>query len=182
MDKPISYIVDPLTRAGMMGEHSPIDALPPSMVAEYAITHGVLDDSYISSPEVVSGESPTPSGWRGLKWVTDDRIEREFREAGERAKAVIADSDNNVLHFSGYGADWIKAQGEPRHVSLHRSQNRVLTKTSIHSPTFPRRIHPDGTAISVVPNKRELHCDIGDCAHTVIPSRADGDHPNIDER
>ena len=128
MDKPISYIVDPLTRAGIMGEHSPMDGLPPSMVAEYAITRGVSDDSYISSPEVVSCESAAPSGWRGLEWVTDDRIEREFREARERAKVTIADSDNNVLHFSGYGADWIKAQGQPRHVSPRRSQNRVLTK------------------------------------------------------
>ena len=121
MDKPISYIVDPLTRAGIMGEHSPMDGLPPSIVAEYAITHGVSDDSYISSPEVVSGGLAAPNGWRGLEWVTDNRIEREFWEAGERAKAVIADSDNNVLHFSEYGADWIKAQGQPRHVSLHRS-------------------------------------------------------------
>ena len=121
MDKPISYIVDPLTRAGIMGEHSPMDGLPPSIVAEYAITHGVSDDSYISSPEIVSCESPALDGWRGLEWVTDDRIEREFREARERAKVTIADSDNNVLHFSGYGADWIKAQGQPRHVSLHRS-------------------------------------------------------------
>jgi len=182
MDKPISYIVDPLTRAGITGEHSPVDGLPPSMVAECALSRGVLDDSYISSPEVVSGESAAPNGWRGLKWVTDDRIEREFREVGERAKAVIADSDDNVLHFSGYGADWIKAQGEPRHVSLDRSQNRVLTKTSIHSPAFPRRIHPDGTAISVVPNKRELHCNIRDCAHADIPSRADRGRPNIDKR
>ena len=182
MDKPFSFIVDPLTRAGVLGEHAPVDALAPSMVAEYSIAHGVLDDSYISSPEVVSGESPTPNGWRGLEWVTDDRIEQEFREAEERAKAIIADSDDNVLHFSEYGADWIKTQGKSRHVSLCGSQNTVLTRTSIHSPAFPRRIYPDGTPISVVPNKRELHCNIRDCVHAVIPSRADGDHPNTNKR
>jgi len=122
MDKPLSFIVDPLTRAGAIGEHSPVDALVPSIVTEYAIAHGVLDDSYISSPEAVSSESPTPNGWRGLEWVTDDRIEREFRGAEERAKAIIADSDDNVFHFSGYGADWIKAQSQPRHVppAVHR--------------------------------------------------------------
>ena len=103
-------------------------------------------------------------------------------EADEKTKAIIADSNDNVFHFGGYGANWIKAQSQPRHVSLHRSQNTVLTKTSIHSPAFPRRIHPDGTSISVVPNKRELHCDIRDCVHAVVPSRADGDHPNTDER
>jgi hypothetical protein len=51
MDKPFSLIVDPLTRAGAMGEHSPVDALVPSIVTEYAIVQGVSDDSYISSPE-----------------------------------------------------------------------------------------------------------------------------------
>lgn len=182
MDKPFSLIVDPLTRAGATGEHSPVDALVPSIVTEYAIIQGVLDDSYISSPEVVSGESPISNGWRGLEWVTDDRIEREFGEAGGRAKAIIADSDDSVFYFSAYGADWIKTQSQPRHISLHCSQNTFFTNSSIHSPAFPRCIHPDGTPIGVVPNKRELHCDIRDCAHAIIPSRADGDHPNADER
>ena len=111
MDKPFSFIVDPLTRAGAMGEHSPVDALIPSIVAEYAIVQGVSDDSYGSSPEAVSGELSTPSGWRSLEWVVDDQMEREFREAEERAKAIITDSDDNVFHFSAYGADWIKTQG-----------------------------------------------------------------------
>ena len=115
MDKPFSFIVDPLTRAGATGEHSPVDALVPSIVAEYAIVQGVSDDSYVSSPEVVSGDSPTLDGWRSLEWVTDDRIEQEFRGAEERAKAIITDSDDNVFHFSAYGADWIKAQGKSRH-------------------------------------------------------------------
>jgi hypothetical protein len=87
-------------------------------------------------------------------------MEREIRDAEERAKAIIGDSDDNVFHFGGYGADWIKAQGQPRHISLHRSQNTILTKSPIHSPTFPRCIHPDGTPTSLVPNKRELHRDV----------------------
>jgi len=123
MDKPFSYIVDPLTRAGATGEHSPVDALVPSIVTEYAIVQGVLDDSYVLSPEAVSGESPTPNGWRSLEWVTDDRIEREIRGAEEKAKAIIADSDDNVFYFSVYGADWIKVHGQSRHTPLHRSHN-----------------------------------------------------------
>jgi carnitine O-acetyltransferase len=111
MDKPISLIVDPLTRAGMMGEHSPVDALVPSIVAEYTLVKGVSHDSYISSPEVVSVESSTPNGWRNLEWVTDDQIERELKGTEERAKVIIADSDDNVFYFSAYGGDWIKAQG-----------------------------------------------------------------------
>ena len=123
MDKPFSFVVDPLTRAGVTGEHSPVDALVPSIVAEYAIVQGVLDESYVSSPEAVSDESPTPKGWRSLEWVTDDRMEREFREAEGRAKALIGDSDDNVFHFSAYGADWIKAQGQSRHNPLHHSHS-----------------------------------------------------------
>ena len=183
MDKPFSFVVDPLTRAGAMGEHSPVDALVPSIATEYAIVQGVLDDSYISTPEAVSGELPRSNCWRRLDWVTDDRIEREFGEAEGRAKAIIADSDDNVLHFSAYGADWIKTQGEHRHIPLHGSQNAVLTRSRVfHSPALPRCIYPDGAPISVVPNKRELHCNIRDRAHTVIPPWENGDHPNADER
>lgn len=40
-DKPFTLIVDPSTRAGAMGEHSPCDALVPSIVAEYGIVIGV---------------------------------------------------------------------------------------------------------------------------------------------
>jgi len=131
MDKPFSFIVDPLTRAGATGEHSPVDALIPSIVAEYAIVRGVSDDSYVSSPEVVSGDLPAPDGWRGLEWVTDDRVEQELGGVGERAKAIITDSDDNVFHFSAYGADWIKAQGQSCHTPLPRrshSTEYYLTK------------------------------------------------------
>ena len=183
MDKPFSFVVDPLARAGATGEHSPVDALVPSIVTEYAIVQGVLDDSYISTPEAVSGEPPRSNGWRRLDWVTDDRIEREFGKAEGRAKEIIVDSDDNVLHFSAYGADWIKAQGEHRHIPLHGSQAAVLTRSCIfHSPAFARCIYPDGASIGVVPNKRGLHRDVRDRAHTVIPPWKDGDHPNADER
>ena len=135
MDKPFSFVVDPLTRAGATGEHSPVDALVPSIVTEYAIVQGVLDDSYVSSPEAVSGDLPPLNGWRCLEWVTNDTIEQEFREAEERAKAIIADSDDNVFHFSAYGADWIKAQGQSRNIppfAVHTTRSTVLTKLLIH--------------------------------------------------
>ena len=116
MDKPLSLIVDPLARAGAMGEHTPVDGLVPAIVAEYAIVQGVSDDSYVLSPEAVSSKPSARNGWRRLEWVTDDKMEGEFQEAKERAKAIIADSDNNVFHFSPYGADWIKTQGQSRHI------------------------------------------------------------------
>lgn len=186
MDKPLSFVVDPLTRAGAMGEHSPVDALVPSIVSEYAVVKGVSHDSYATSPEVVSGESSTPGGWRGLEWITDSQMELEFREAEERAKAVIADSDDNVFHFSTYGADWIKSRGKSRHslFTIHTTWNTVLTKSTpsvIHSPVITRRIHPDGSTIGVVPYSGKLYCDIRDGTHAVISPWADGDNPNTDE-
>ena len=110
----------------------------------------------------------------------DYRIEREFWEAEGRAKAIIADSGDNVLHFSMYGADWIKTQGDHRHIPLHGSQNAVLTGSHVfHSPALIRCIYPDGAPISLAPNKRGLHCDIRDRAHAVWEN---GDHLNADER
>ena len=166
MDKPLSFIVDPLARAGAMGEHSPVDALVPSIATEYAIVQGVSHDSYLSSPEEMSGETSVSSGWRSLEWVTDGLVEREFSEAEGRAKAIIADSDDNVFHFSAYGADWIKDQGQSCHdlfaihiAYIEHGPDKIHIFV-IHSPAFARRIHPDGSPISVVPNKRKLHRDV----------------------
>lgn len=129
MDKPLSFIVDPLTRAGAMGEHSPVDALVPSIVTEYALVKGVSHESFLSPPEAVTGE--LSDGSRRLGWIADDRTERELRGAEERAMAMITDSDDNVFHFSAYGADWIKAQGQSRHVlfTIHTAYNMVLTNS-----------------------------------------------------
>ena len=91
----------------------------------------------------------------------DNRIEREFREAEGRVKVIITDSNNSMLHFSMYGVDSIKTQGNYHHIPLHGSQNAVLTGSHIfHSLALARCIYPDGTPISLAPNKREPHCDI----------------------
>lgn len=185
MDKPLSFIVDPLTRAGAMGEHSPVDALVPSIVTEYAIAKGVSDDSYVLSPEAVSDESPISDGWRRLEWIIDDQTEKQFEGAEERAKAIIADSDDNVFHFNTYGADWIKAQGESRH-PFSRSHSMKygpdkIPAFAIHSSAFTRRVYSDGPSTSVVPNKRGFYRDIRNCAHTIISPWTNGDHPNANK-
>lgn len=50
-------------------------------------------------------------GWERLDWVTDACIKAECIAAESRAKDLIADSDDSVLWFSDYGADWIKSVG-----------------------------------------------------------------------
>src|SRR6267142_1178619 len=112
-DKGYTIIVETNTRAGAMGEHSPCDALVPSIVADYAVTQSIIPESF-SSPEpppFCSERDVAATGWERLDWVTDTRIEAECIAAESRAKALIADSDDGVLWFSDYGTDWIKSIG-----------------------------------------------------------------------
>ncbi|KAJ8072374.1 hypothetical protein PM082_015933 [Marasmius tenuissimus] len=103
-DKPYSLIVDPSGRAGAMGEHSPVDALVPSIVAEYSIVQGV-EEGFSATP--LDSGSP---GWSRLEWDIDDRILSACTRSHENALRIIADSDASVLWFEHYGSDWIKGE------------------------------------------------------------------------
>jgi len=107
-DKPFTLIVDPSARAGATGEHSPCDALVPSIVSEYAIVDGV-DEAAFSQSDI--DESSTTE-WERLDWVADDHLRRECAGASTRALNLIKDSDDSVLWFEGYGTDWIKGVGK----------------------------------------------------------------------
>lgn len=109
-DKPFTLIVDPSTRAGASGEHSPCDALVPSIVEEYAIVEGVNAAAFEEGSSGSFGDVDT-GGWERLDWVADDRIRKECTAAQARAAKIIVDSDDSVLWFSGYGTDWIKGIG-----------------------------------------------------------------------
>jgi carnitine O-acetyltransferase len=104
-----------------MGEHSPCDALVPSIVAEYAVAQSIVPESFSLPvpPPFLSDRDPDTTGWERLDWLTDSRIEAECIAAESRAKGLIADSDDSVLWFSEYGTDWIKSIGTPgfRHLS-----------------------------------------------------------------
>jgi len=108
-DKAFTLIIESNTRAGAMGEHSPCDALVPSIVAEYALVQGIDEQAFLhSDPGVSYDEEEEIPGWKRLDWVVDDIIEQECAKAEERAKVIIQDSDDSVLWFTEYGADWIK--------------------------------------------------------------------------
>ncbi|KAF7970073.1 hypothetical protein HWV62_25048 [Athelia sp. TMB] len=100
-DKPLTLIVESNARAGAMGEHSPCDALVPSIVCEYAVVGGI-GDAQDADASAASG------GWERLGWVTDERIQRECARVESEARLRIADSDDSGLWFSEYGGDWIK--------------------------------------------------------------------------
>ncbi|KAA1467647.1 acyltransferase ChoActase/COT/CPT [Dentipellis sp. KUC8613] len=108
-DKAYTLVVETNTRAGAMGEHSPVDALVPSMVAEYAIVQEI-DASFFSDPvpKLASHDSGGKTGFERLDWVVDEHIAQECRAADTRARSLIADSDDGVLWFKDYGTDWIR--------------------------------------------------------------------------
>ncbi|KAI0777148.1 acyltransferase ChoActase/COT/CPT [Irpex lacteus] len=118
-DKPLTLIVESNTRAGAIGEHSPVDALVPSVVCEWAVVQGVREDAFepISSSMLEDGDrggevEREGEGWKRLDWVTDEFIRRECVDAEERARVVAEDSDDTVLWFDSYGADWIKNEAK----------------------------------------------------------------------
>jgi len=95
-----------------MGEHSPVDALVPSMVAEYALVQRLQADAFEEDAKCPSEEDALVSlGWKRLDWIVDDRIEQECAKAEERANEVIDNSDDSVLWFADYGTNWIKNDG-----------------------------------------------------------------------
>lgn len=110
-DKAFTIIVDPSTRAGATGEHSPCDALVPSIVSEYGIVQGVEVEQFANTSP--PSKSPyTEPLWERLDWVGDDRIAKEAVAARERANKILKNSDDSVLWFTDYGTEWIKAIGE----------------------------------------------------------------------
>ncbi|KAL7423876.1 hypothetical protein Q5752_001461 [Cryptotrichosporon argae] len=100
-DKAISVVVETNGRAGVMGEHSPVDALIPSIVVDYVLGEPVDAAAFDQAPAA-------DAKWRKLEWVTDDSVEHEITACQARNAALIADSDPSQLWFSEYGADWIK--------------------------------------------------------------------------
>ncbi|KAF9560486.1 carnitine acetyltransferase [Agrocybe pediades] len=107
-DKPFTLIVDPSTRAGATGEHSPVDALVPSIVAEYGLTEGVDTEAFGLRSHTQDVDEP---GWQRLDWIADEKIKKECKGAIERANAIVENSDDSVLWFDKYGTDWIKNYG-----------------------------------------------------------------------
>ncbi|TFY60452.1 hypothetical protein EVJ58_g5142 [Rhodofomes roseus] len=108
-DKAYTLVVESNTRAGATGEHSPCDALVPSIGAEFAVVESIDEDAF--PPLLPEGRMPNVEavgGWERLEWVVDERIRKECDEAEKRVKIIVEDSDQGLLWFTDYGAEWIK--------------------------------------------------------------------------
>ena len=112
-DKGTTLIVENNTRAGMMGEHSPVDALVPSIVAEYSLAADMESEGEWAPIKPLCEESVSGDDgcWERLEWVVDEIVLKEIGEAGGRAKVAIDDSDDAVYWFEDYGTEWIKSAG-----------------------------------------------------------------------
>ena len=135
-DKALTLIVDPSTRAGASGEHSPVDALVPSIVAEYALVQGV--DAAAFGTAGAPLDAVDGCGWERLDWVGDAKVEKECVAARERADAIMHDSDASVLWFDKFGTEWIKSVGELCCLSCRSSSPAQL---SLHAGDY--KLSPD---------------------------------------
>ena len=91
----------------------------PSILAEYAVVQEIDEDSF--GPlhnELRVLEYAATTGWRRLDWIVDDHIRQECVAAEERAKVVAEDSDDSVLWFNEYGAEWITKNAGANQVSV----------------------------------------------------------------
>ncbi|KPV76238.1 uncharacterized protein RHOBADRAFT_34865 [Rhodotorula graminis WP1] len=105
-DKAVGVHVEANGRASMVGEHSPCDALIPSIVCDYALAEN-LDPQQPSRRGAHVAEAPKP-----LKWVVDDVTREAIAKAGKTVEELAADSEGKMLWYDEYGAGWIKQVGK----------------------------------------------------------------------
>lgn len=110
-DKSFTLAVEPNGRAGLMGEHSPVDALIPGIISDYA--------SLIpcTPPGQPFPEAPTTSRDRvslaSAKFVRRDfdldaDLTAAIEQATRKAVALASESNARELWYDRYGAEWIK--------------------------------------------------------------------------
>ncbi|ORY88754.1 acyltransferase ChoActase/COT/CPT [Leucosporidium creatinivorum] len=104
-DKGIAVAVETNGRASMIGEHSPCDALIPSIVADYVLAEGVAAEG-----QSMRGKGET--ALERLEWKLDAKAEENIEKAVATVAAIAKDSDGKMLWFDEYGVEWIKKIGK----------------------------------------------------------------------
>ena len=99
-DACLNVVVTNDARIGVNGEHSPCDALVPALAADYAAHREPATDP----PGAVSSDLKVVH----LKWTVDADILQGLKDAQTYITKTIRDSDLHVVHFTQYGADFIK--------------------------------------------------------------------------
>ncbi|EUC56997.1 choline/carnitine O-acyltransferase [Rhizoctonia solani AG-3 Rhs1AP] len=111
-DKSLTVSVESNGRTGMNGEHSPCDALIPSIIADYVIAEPINIAAFSETTQKLGGMEYVGlgegQGWKHLDWEVDSKIEAEIKQAEARAKTIVEDSDASQLWYSEYATDWMK--------------------------------------------------------------------------
>ncbi|KAI9319380.1 acyltransferase ChoActase/COT/CPT [Dichotomocladium elegans] len=101
-DKALQVIVENNGRAGVNGEHSPVDAIVP-----FNMFSGMLKEEGSTETAGDQGSSAAvPPTW--LKWDIDPETGSALRNAEKHAADLINDCDSLVLHYAGYGSSFMK--------------------------------------------------------------------------
>ncbi|GAA5912502.1 choline/carnitine O-acyltransferase [Sporobolomyces salmoneus] len=125
-DKAVGIHVESNGRASMVGEHSPCDALIPSIVCDYALAEDL--DPTTPSQREKAGEAEGP-----FEWVTDEKVKEMAEKATETVEGIAKDSEGRMLWFDEYGAGWIKNVGKHSpdaylqmalQLAFHKTHNR----------------------------------------------------------
>ncbi|TPX30708.1 hypothetical protein SmJEL517_g05790 [Synchytrium microbalum] len=105
-DKCMSVCVMNDGRVGLMGEHSPCDALIPATVFEYVANHEPVQDpkNVVSKPDLRAPMKMT--------WKVDAAVIKAIDVAGKSAKKIIDNSDVTVLRFTEFGSDFVKSKAK----------------------------------------------------------------------
>lgn len=112
-DKALTLSVEPNGRAGIMGEHSPCDALIPSIVADFAAAEPCPAPGspfpLIAGRNEADGSVPT---WRKLQWTLDEKTRADIASSEAKMKELVSNSDIRTLWFDEFGAEWMKKIGK----------------------------------------------------------------------
>lgn len=103
-DKGVSIHVESNGRAGMVGEHSPCDALIPSIVCEYVLAEGIDASSGGTRRGAVKEVER-------LEWEVDAKTKDNISRSVKVVEGLVKDSDAKMLWFDEYGVEWIKRTG-----------------------------------------------------------------------
>ncbi|KIM26272.1 hypothetical protein M408DRAFT_330655 [Serendipita vermifera MAFF 305830] len=104
-DKTVTMSVESNTRLGMMGEHSPCDALIPSILGDFCVKEPMAIEEFQTSPT----QSSSGPGWRQLAWTIDSHIKRECQRVDVQCRQLIEDSDDSQLWFEDFGVDLMRS-------------------------------------------------------------------------